>query len=210
MSSGLDSIFLWLGWFARLFAVIVPLLLAIYGFAKKDNRLVTLGLLIAVIVATSWFLGARRDAERSRQVEALQNEIEATKAAPAQRGFEPEKRELIIERLRAIHGPSIFVVANGADDETGQYARDITSLFKEAGWNVPPSFGMMFAPIVLPGEALVATDVILGVTPVVPEHITQAVLEALQDGGVDVRLGPHWPGTEHPMSILVGPRAQSD
>jgi hypothetical protein len=208
---GLDSLLLWFAWFARVFAVVVPLFLAIYGFVKnpRDNRLVTLGLIISVIVATSWFLGARRDAERSRQVEALQNEIEASKE-PAQRGFNRQNREFIIKRLSAINGPSIFVVANGADDETGQYARDITALFKEAGWSVPPSFGMMFAPIVLPGEAAVATDVILGVTPEVPDHITQAVFDALREGQVDIRLGPHWPGTEHPMSILIGPRAKSD
>ena len=197
-------------WLTKAAAICLPLAITLYGFLKRpiDTRLIWIGFLTAVLVAAAGILIYQREEKRDREIEALKKEIEAARLTPTRRGFTPEKRELLIERLKGIHGPSVFVLANGADEETARYAREIGSILKEAGWEVPPSFGMIFAPVIFPGQDGVAEEVVLGVSPEVPHRIANAFLAALRDGGVPVSMGPHWPGTEHPISILVGPRAE--
>jgi hypothetical protein len=173
----------------------------------KDHRLIRAGLLTAIIVLTAGVFFYKHQEKQNRKIEALRKEIEAATHETARRSITPEQRKVLVERLQEIHGPSVFVVGNAADEETAQYAREIGSVLKEAGWDVPPSFGMIFAPVIMPGQNEVAKEVILGVSPEVPEHIANAFLSALQDGGIPVSMGPHWPGTEHPISILVGPKS---
>jgi hypothetical protein len=175
----------------------------------KDYRLVWAGLLTAVIVLAAGLLVYRHQEQQEREIEALRKEIEAATLETARRSITPEQRKLLVEKLREIHGPSVFVIGNAADEETAQYAREIGSVLKEAGWEVPPSFGMIFAPVILPGQNDVSKEVVLGVSREVPEHIANSFLAALQEGGIPVSMGPHWPGTEHPISILVGPRAEA-
>lgn len=215
MSGGLESseTLAWaasLAWTAALF---VPLLLALYGFAKKprDNRLFSIGVLMTGVVAFAWFVNARQQASRDREVQDLQKEIERSQPELDQRGFDPDARTRLVEQLGKIHGPSVFVLANAPDDEeTSQFAREIGAVLKEAGWAVPASFSITSTPVVLPGEHTVATGVILGTTNEVPRSISEAVFTALRDSGMDVRIGPHWPGTEHPISILVGPKGRDE
>jgi hypothetical protein len=198
-------------WITKAAAVLLPLAITLYGLLKrpKDNRLIWAGLVTAVIVFVAGLLFYQRQEKQDREIEALKKEIEAATLAAERRGFTPEQRELLVEKLRELHGPSVFVIANSADEETAQYAREIGSILKESGWEVPPSFGMIFAPVVLPGQVRIAEEVVLGVAPEVPDRLANAFLEALRDGGIPVSMGPHWPGTEHPISILVGPRIET-
>jgi hypothetical protein len=207
MAGSLES----LVWTMKAAAVILPLVIMLYGLFKrpKDNRIVWTGLLTAVIVSAAWFLVYQRETKQEREIEALKKTIDEAKPTKALRGFTADERRALIARLRNLHGPSVFVVANTADEETIQYAREIGSILKEAGWAVPPSLGMIFAPVILPGQNAISRDVVLGVSPEVPQHIANALLESLREGGVRVSMGPHWPGTEHPISILVGPRVET-
>jgi hypothetical protein len=209
MSGGVESptSIQWLFGLIKAAAVLLPLLIALFGLIRRDIRLVWIGILTAVLVSVAWFLVSQREAQRDREIEALKKEIEATKSATNPRSVTPEQRQFLIDRLREMHGPSVHVLANGTDEETAQYARQIVSILKEAGWAVPASFGIIFTPVILPGQDHVAEDVVLGVANEVPEHITQAFLSALREGGIRITMGPHWPGTEHPISILVGPQA---
>ncbi len=102
-------------------------------------------------------------------------------------------------------GPTAFVLANSSDLETAEYAREIVSILNDAGWEVPPSFGMMYRPVLQPGQETVPAGVILGISSDVPDTFGNSIFNAFRDGGVDVSRGPHWPGTEHPISILIGP-----
>lgn len=210
MSGGLDTpdLLLWASWLTRIVALGVPLLFALYGLFKnpRDFRLTSIGLLTAAAVGLAWFVGLQLEDEKNREVEALQEEIAVATAEPERRTFSAEARQMMVERLAKIHGPSVFVLANASDEETTLYARKIVAILKDSGWDVPASFGMIFTPVILPGQDRIPSDLILGFTPEVPDHITQALLTTFRDAGVRIRMGPHWPGTEHSISILVGPK----
>jgi hypothetical protein len=210
MSGGLGTpdLLHWASLLTRVVALGVPLLFALYGLFKipRDFRLTSIGLLTAAAVGLAWFVGVQLEAEKDREVEALQEEIAVATAEPERRSFSPEARQMMVERLRNVHGPSVFVLANASDEETTLYAREIVAVLKDSGWDVPASFGMIFTPVILPGQDRIPSDLILGVTPEVPEHITQGLLATFRDAGITIRMGPHWPGTEHSISILVGPK----
>jgi hypothetical protein len=207
MAGSLESLI----WIMKAATVVLPLLITLYGLLKrpKDNRIVGTGLLTAVIVSVVWFLAYQRETHQYREIEALKKTIEESHSKTAVRGFSPDERRILLERLRDIHGPSVFILANSTDEETIQYAREIGSILKEAGWDVPPSFGMIFAPVIFPGQEAAARGVVLGVSPEVPQHIADGVLESLRAAGVHVSMGPHWPGTDLAISLLVGPKAPS-
>jgi len=59
-------------------------------------------------------------------------------------------------------GLTAFVLALSSDLETIEYAREIVSILNEAGWEVPPSFGMMYRRLLQPGREAVPPGVILG------------------------------------------------
>jgi hypothetical protein len=188
-------------------ALLIPLAFALYHFAKKgkDKHVVWMSLLTAALVAGVWIVVSRQEARRAVEVETVKKELEALQTAPVERNFSTETHDLMIERLKGVHGPSVFVLANSSDAETTQFSREIVAVFKESGWEVPESFGMIFTPVMLPGEQDVPSGVVLGATPEVPQRILDAVYAAFQDAGIEISRGPHWPGTEHPISILVGP-----
>jgi hypothetical protein len=210
MSGGLDApdLLHWASFLTRIVALALPLLFAFYGLFKspRDSRLTSIGLLMAAAVGLAWFVAVQLEEKKDREVEALQEEIAVATAEPERRTFSPEARQMMIERLQNVHGPSVFVLANASDEETTLYSREIVAVLKESGWDVPASFGMIFTPVILPGQDRIPSDLILGVTPEVPEHIIQTLLATFRDAGITIRLGPHWPGTEHPISILVGPK----
>ncbi len=210
MLGGLDTptLLLWASLFTRAVALGVPLLFALYGLLKspRDSRLTSIGLLTAAAVGLAWFVGMQLESERNREVEDLQEEIAVATAEPERRTFSPEARQMMVERLKNMHGPSVFVLANASDEETTLYAREIVAVLKDSGWDVPASFGMIFTPVILPGQDRIPGHLILGVTSEVPDHITQGLLTAFQDAGIRITTGPHWPGTEHSISILVGPK----
>jgi hypothetical protein len=207
MAGGLEFLI----WITKTAAVLLPLVITLYGLFKRprDLRLVWAGLLTAVVVSLAGLLIYQRNEKQDREIAALKKEIEEANVEPARRSFTPEQRNLLIEKLREIHGPSVFVLVNSADEETARYAREIGSILKEAGWEVPASFGMIYTPVILPGQDDIVKDVVVGVSPEVPRRVANAFLTALREGGVRVSMGPHWPGTEHPISIFVGPAAGS-
>jgi hypothetical protein len=202
----------WLEWaagVATVFAVVVPFFFAVYGLLAKptDKRLTWVGLATATLVALSWLLGTEQQESVEGELETVREELALAQADPDRRTFEEAEREILVERLSELRGPSAFVLANASDPDTALYAREIVAILKEAGWEVPPSFGMIFSPVVLPGQEGVANGIVLGVSPTAPEDVGGLLLSAFQKAGADITLGPHWPGTEHPISILVGPKA---
>ncbi len=187
-------------------ALLIPLAFALYRFAKKgkDKHAVRMSLITAALVAGVWFVVSRQEARRAVEVETVRKELEALQTAPAERSFSAEAHDTMIRRLEGVHGPSVFVLANASDAETTQFSRKIVAVFKEAGWEVPESFGMIFMPVMLPGHENLPSGIVLGASPEVPQRIVDAVYDAFKDAGIQVSMGPHWPGTEHPISILVG------
>ena len=182
------------------------LLLGLYVFARHDDRAAAgASIVLAAAVLGVWFLSAR-DADRlEEELRASQEKIVELEAAPAQRGFTAEARAQLVVALSDFVGPTAFVLANSPDLETTEYAREIVSILNDAGWEVPPSFGMMYRPVLPPGQEAVPPGVILGISSEVPNPFASSIFNAFRDAGVDVTRGPHWPGTEHPISILVGP-----
>ena len=152
--------------------------------------------------------GARREELRGELQEAHER-IAVLEATPAQRGFSDETRAAIVEGLSTFVGPTAFVLANASDLETTEYAREIASILKDAGWDVPSSFGMTYAPLMLPGYEDSPTGVIFGIASEVPDAFAASVFNVFREGGVDIVRGPHWPGTDHPISILVGAPRQN-
>jgi hypothetical protein len=161
--------------------------------------------LLAAAVLGSWFLSARDVSRLEDELQASQEKIAELEAAPAQRGFTAEDRAQLVAALADFVGPTAFVLANASDVETTSYAREIVSVLNDAGWEVPPSFGMMYRPVLQPGQEVVPPGVILGISSDVPSAFATSIFNAFHDSGVDITRGPHWPGTEHPISILVGP-----
>jgi hypothetical protein len=195
---------------AALAAVILLLGLALFVFLKhEDGRASLAAVLVSLLVVLSWALGSSRQRELAGELDGARDRIAALEDRPKEREFEPKARELMVRRLRDFVGPTAFVVANASDPETVEYARQIVAILKEAGWEVPPSFGMTYQPIVLPGHAGAMPGVVLGVSASVPGDFAAAILNVLREGGIDIVAGPHWPGTEHPISILVGPKRES-
>ena len=199
-----------LNWVTQLLfalALLIPLVFALYRFAKKgkDKHAARMSLLTAALVGGVWLIVAHQEAKRAVEVETVKKELEALQAVPAERSFSTEAHDTMIQRLKAINGPSVFVLANASDAETTQFARKLVAVFKEAGWTVPESFGMIFTPVMLPGREEIPSGIVLGATREVPQRILDSVYEAFKESGIKVSIGPHWPGTEHPISILVGP-----
>ena len=162
-------------------------------------------MVLAAAVFGVWFLGARENDRLQDELRASQEKIAELEAAPAQRGFTAEARAQLVGALADFVGPTAFVLANSSGLETTEYAREIVSILNDAGWEVPPSFGMMYRPVLQPGQEAVPPGVIFGVSSEVPDTFGNSIFNAFRDAGVDVIRGPHWPGTEHPISILVGP-----
>lgn len=187
-------------------AVVLLFALAIYSNAKRDTKAALVSVLAAALVGSAWY---RDRSERSRleqELDSARGEIASLEDTSRERSFDPVARELMVRRLRDFAGPTAFVVANSSDPETVEYARKIVAALKDAGWRVPPSFGMIYQPIVLPGDEGARPGVVLGVLPEVPRDFAASILRVFREGGIDVVEGPHWPGTEHPISILVGPK----
>lgn len=152
-----------------------------------------------------WFLSARDVDRLEDELQASREQIAELESAPAQRGFTAEDRAHLVDALGDFVGPTAFVLANASDVETTTYAREIVSILNDAGWEVPASFGMMYRPVLQPGQEAVPPGVILGISSEVPPPFASSIFNAFRDSGVDITRGPHWPGTEHPISILVGP-----
>ena len=131
--------------------------------------------------------------------------IENLSAEPDGREIGPEDRKLLVGVLQSFVGRTASVVVNASDPETSAYAREIVGVLKDAGWQVPPSYGTMFTPIILPGHDSVSPGVVLGFSPEVPAGQSSEILQAFREGGVDAGIGPHFPGSDHPITILVGP-----
>lgn len=180
--------------------------LGIYVLLRHEDRAAAAAAVpLAVAVFGSWFLGTRERDRLEEELLAGQETIAELAAAPAQRGFAPGPRADLVEALSNFVGPTAFVLANSSDQETSEYAREIGSILNEAGWEVPPSFGMMYRPVLLPGQVAVPPGVVLGMSSEVADKFGMSIYKAFNEAGVDIKLGPHWPGTEHPISILVGP-----
>jgi hypothetical protein len=185
----------------------IPLALALYRSIqkKRDKHSVWMSLLTAVLVAGVWFAVSQQEARRNEEVETVKKELEALQTVPAERSLSADAHDAMIRHLKGVPGPSVFILANSSDAETTQFARQIGAIFKEAGWEVPQSFGMIFTPVMLPGQDKLPSGIVLGASPEVPRRIVSEIHSAFQDAGFEVSLGPHWPGTEHPVSILIGP-----
>lgn len=182
------------------------LALGVYVFARHEDRAVAVAAcLLAAGVLAVWFWGSRTSQRLERELEASQKRIAELEAAPAQRGFTPAARAQLVDALGGFVGPTAFVLANSSDLETAEYAREIVSILNDAGWEVPPSFGMMYRPVLQPGQEDVPPGVVVGISSEVPATFASSIFNAFRDAGVDATRGPHWPGTEHPISILVGP-----
>lgn len=181
--------------------------LALYLLLKyRDRAAAAAAFVAAAAVGMFWYWGSIRTGGLEDELATTRERLAALEHDPSVRGFTPEGRELMVRRLSDYVGPTAFVVANDSDPETVEYARQIVSVLKDAGWKIPPSFGMTYQPIVLPGHEGAEPGVILGVSGDVPREFAASVLRVLRDGGIDAVEGPHWPGTEHPISILVGRR----
>lgn len=180
--------------------------LAAWAFFRHHD---VLGAVVAVAVAAAtfgvWSSGDARRKELEGEIQKMRERIAVLEAVPAKRGFSDDARAAMVDALSSFVGPTAFVLANGSDLETMEYAREIAAILKDAGWNVPPSFGMTYAPLVLPGYEGVAPGLLFGVSSEVPDRFASSVFDVFRDAGVDISPGPHWPGTEHPISILVGP-----
>ncbi len=182
------------------------LLLGLYVFARHDDRSAAgASVVLAAAVLGVWLLSAGDSDRLEEELRASQEKIAELEAAPAQRGFTAAARAQLVNALGNFVGPTAFVLANSSDVETTEYAREIVSILNDAGWEVPPSFGMMYRPVLQPGQEDVPPGVILGISSEVPTPFASSIFNAFRDSGVDVTRGPHWPGTEHPISILVGP-----
>jgi hypothetical protein len=181
-------------------------LLGVYVFLRHGDGVAAIaaGVLAAAAIG-SWFLAARQRDQLAEELRASEARVAELEKAPPQRGFAPDARADLVEALSNFVGPTAFVLANSADAETSDYAREIGSILNDAGWEVPPSFGMMYRPVLLPGQEAVPPGLILGVSDDVADTFEMAIYNAFNEAGVDIRIGPHWPGTEHPISILVGP-----
>ena len=181
-------------------------LLGLYVFVRHHDRAAAgASVVLAAAVFAVWFLGAQESDRLEEELRAGQEKIAELEAAPAQRGFTSVARAQLVEALGNFVGPTAFVLANSSDLETTEYAREIVSILNDAGWEVPPSFGMMYRHVLQPGQANVPAGVILGISSEVPNTFANSIFNAFRDSGVEVTRGPHWPGTEHPISILVGP-----
>ncbi len=180
--------------------------LAAWVFRRHEDRPAAgVAVVIAIAAFGIWASGAARRDELLDEIQKARERIAVLEATPAQRGFSDETRAAMVEALSTFVGPTAFVLANASDLETTEYAREIASILKDAGWDVPPSFGMTYAPLVLPGYEDMPTGVIFGVSSEVPDAFAASVFNVFREGGVDITRGPHWPGTDHPISILVGP-----
>lgn len=193
--------------------IVVSVLMSVLGVYVYLRHRDVFGGAAALMLAAGALLLALRGAERERALRddlaTSRQRIAELETAPAKRGFDAETRARLVRELGEFAGPSAFVLANASDLETTQYAREMANVLKEAGWRVPPSFGMSYQPVLLPGHEGVPKGVILGVSDDVPEQFATRLNQILLDNGVDVVRGPHWPGTEHPISILVGPQSSS-
>ncbi len=178
----------------------------VYVLVRHEDRVAAgMAALLAAAVLGTWFVGAREYDRLEAELRVSQESVAQLEAAPAQRGFSADARAELVHKLSNYVGPTAFVLANSSDMETSEYAREIGSILNEAGWEVPPSFGTMYRPVLQPGQEDVPPGVILGVSDDVPGTFGMSIHNAFREAGVDVVRGPHWPGTEHPISILVGP-----
>jgi len=188
--------------------VVLSLLLGLYVFLRyEDLAAGGVAVVIAAAAAGVWFFAEADKEDVESELLAARERVAVLEAAPARRGFTPEARKAMVESLSQFIGPTAFVLANSTDLETTQYSREIVAILKDAGWEVPPSFGVTYRPVLLPGQESVPPGVVLGISSDVPEAFASSIFNAFRAGGVNVRRGPHWPGTEHPISILVGPKA---
>ncbi len=180
--------------------------LAAWVFLRhKDLPAAGVAVVIAIAALGIWSSGAARREELLGEIQKARERIAVLEATPTQRGFSDETRAAMVEALSNFVGPTAFVLANSSDLDTTEYARKIASILKDAGWDVPPSFGMTYAPLLLPGYEDTPSGVIFGVSSDVPDTFASSVFNVFREGGVDITRGPHWPGTDHPISILVGP-----
>lgn len=180
--------------------------IGVYVVARHEDRVVAaVTIVLAAAVMILWLVGARERDQLAEQLRIAEETIAELEAAPAQRGFTADARVRLVEALSEFVGPTAFVLANSTDLETAEYSREIVSVLNDAGWEVPPSFGMMYRPVLQPGQEAVPPGVIIGISDDVPAGFAASIFNAFRDAGVDARRGPHWPGTEHPISILVGP-----
>ena len=187
-------------------AIVVIAALALYGFLKhEDVHFLWMAGLACVLTGLSWHLASQKTLELDNELREARDEIAALEVVPETRGFTAEARAELVSELSKFVGPTAYVLSNASDAETAEYAREIAAILKEAGWNVPPSFGMSYNPVVLPGQDGLQPGLVIG-TAGVPDEFVNAVIAVFRDYGVDISRGPHWPGTEHPISILVGPR----
>jgi hypothetical protein len=187
-------------------AIVLLVALALYLNAKGQGKAALVSFLAALLVGVAWYGSRSERTALKEQLDSARGEIASLEDTSGQRTFDPVARELMVRRLRDFVGPTAFVVTNSSDPETVEYARQIVAVLKDAGWRVPPSFGMLYQPIVLPGDESTRPGVVLGVLPDVPRDFSTSILRVFREGGIDVVEGPHWPGTEHPISILVGPK----
>lgn len=171
----------------------------------EDRAAAGAAVVLATVTFATSFMAARERDRLEQELFASRTTIAELEAAPAQRGFTADARSRLVEALSEFVGPTAFVLANSSDLETSEYAREIGSVLNDAGWEVPPAFGMMYRPVLQPGQENVPPGVILGVSGEVPDAFGASIFNAFRDAGVDISRGPHWPGTEHPISILVGP-----
>ncbi len=201
----------WLEWAtaaAAALALLVPLFFTLYGLISqpRDKRLTWICFVTSCLVALAWLLDVKRDTFVKGELETVKEELATAQTVPGGREFTDVVREKLIEKLRRFADQSAFVLANASDPETTAYARQIVSVLKDAGWNVPSSFGVIFSPVILPGKAEAPRGTVLGVSPVVAGNIGNEVLAVFQEADPQFTMGPHWPGTELPFSILVGPK----
>ena len=175
-------------------------------FHHEDRAGAAAAVVVSLLGLALWSTGDAGRESLETDLETARERIEVLETKPATRGFSAEVRAGMVRDLGKFVGPTAYVLSNAPDHETTEYARALASILKDAGWNVPASFGMTYAPMVLPGQDGPASGVIFGVSPEVPESFADSVFMVFHDAGVDIRRGPHWPGTEHPISILVGPK----
>ena len=182
------------------------LALGIYVLVRHGDVPVAVGAcVLAAATFGMWLVGSRQTDRLQEQLRESEERIGELETVPAQRGFSETVRAQLVADLSGFVGPTAFVLSNSSDLETTEYSREIVSILNDAGWEVPASFGMMYRPVLMPGEEAVPPGVVVGISSDVPDSFGNSIFNAFRDAGVDVHRGPHWPGTEHPISILVGP-----
>jgi hypothetical protein len=95
---------------------------------------------------------ARADAEEAKkqlalaQAAAAKLEEEKNKQPPEEREISPEKREHFIEFVKDFSKGKIFISTASTDSETVNYARQISAMLTDAGYQVVPKSGLVLPP----------------------------------------------------------------